>query len=69
MTEIRDTTGAGDSLDAGYLAALFVGMTPLESCELEQQVAAEVIGYFGALTPKEALASSREAVHQRLAID
>jgi 2-dehydro-3-deoxygluconokinase len=31
VTEIRDTTGAGDSFNAGYLAARFVGMAPHEA--------------------------------------
>ena len=65
---VRDTTGAGDAFNAGYLAARLAGSTPAQSCELGQQVAAEVIGHFGALTPKGTLARFREASHQRLPI-
>lgn len=61
-SEIRDTTGAGNSFNAGYLAGRVVGMTPLQSCALGQQVAGEVISHFGALAPKETLAAYRETV-------
>jgi len=54
--ELRDTTGAGDSFNAGYLAARFVGMAPRAACELAHGVAGEVIRCFGALAPAEALA-------------
>ena len=62
-SEIRDTTGAGDSFNAGYLAGRVVGMTPAQSCALGQRVAGEVISHFGALTPKETLTAFRERVH------
>ncbi len=62
-SEIRDTTGAGDSSNAGYLAGRVAGMTAFEACELGQQVAGEVIGHFGALAPKETLAAFRATVH------
>lgn len=61
-SEIRDTTGAGDSFNAGYLAGRVVGMTPLQACGLGQRVAGEVISHFGALAPKETLAAYRETV-------
>jgi 2-dehydro-3-deoxygluconokinase len=60
VTNLRDTTGAGDSFNAGYLAGRLVGLAPLESCRLGQQVAGEVIGHYGALAPREALAATRD---------
>jgi 2-dehydro-3-deoxygluconokinase len=67
VTEVRDTTGAGDSFNAGYLAARFVGMSSHEAISVAQRVAGEVIGHFGALAPSEALAGVRETIHQRAA--
>jgi 2-dehydro-3-deoxygluconokinase len=55
QTDIRDTTGAGDSFNAGYLAARFAGMEPRNACAVAQGVAGEVIRCFGALAPAEAL--------------
>ncbi len=66
-SEARDTTGAGDSFNAGYLSGRIVGMTAQESCELGQAVAGEVIRHFGALAPKETLAAFRETVQRRMA--
>ena len=67
VTEIRDTTGAGDSFNAGYLAARYVGMPTREAVSIAQRVAGEVIGHFGALAPSEALAGVRETIHGRAA--
>jgi len=47
--EIRDTTGAGDSFNAGYLSTRLAGMTELQSCELGQGAAATTIRCFGAM--------------------
>jgi len=61
-TDILDTTGAGDSFNAGYLAARFIGMDPLAACALAQGVAGEVIRCFGALAPVQALAGYLDAL-------
>jgi sugar/nucleoside kinase (ribokinase family) len=52
VSNLCDTTGAGGSFNAGYLAGRLVGMHPLAACKLGQGVAGEVIGHFGALAPE-----------------
>ena len=62
VTKVCDTTGAGDSFNAGYLAGRIVGMTELEACRLGQAVAGEIISHFGALPPQQALERFRHVV-------
>jgi 2-dehydro-3-deoxygluconokinase len=66
QTDIRDTTGAGDSFNAGYLAARFVGMEPLDACAIAQGVAGEVLRRHGALADPESLSPYRDALHAAL---
>jgi 2-dehydro-3-deoxygluconokinase len=47
--DIVDTTGAGDSFNAGYLAARMLNTDPLEAAKLGHHVAARVIRKRGAL--------------------
>jgi 2-dehydro-3-deoxygluconokinase len=61
--EARDTTGAGDSFNAGYLAARLGGLTPAEACGFGHRLAGEVVRWPGALAPAAAL----EAVAGELA--
>ena len=49
VQDIVDTTGAGDSFNAGYLAARMSGQDPLEAAKLGHRVAGRVIGERGAL--------------------
>lgn len=51
-----DTTGAGDSFNAGYLAARLAGRDPVAAARLGHQVASRVIGVKGALAPMEGFA-------------
>lgn len=50
-----DTTGAGDSFNAGYLAARLKDKEILEAARFAQQVAGEVVMHRGAIIPKEAV--------------
>ncbi len=68
VASVRDTTGAGDAFNAGYLAARLVGRDPLASCRTGQQVAGAVIGHYGALAPVEALATVRDAIRDQAVV-
>ncbi|MEY8799344.1 sugar kinase [Leisingera sp. XS_AS12] len=48
---IRDTTGAGDAFNAGYLAARFLGHAPGAAVRHGQAMSAEVIRHLGARLP------------------
>ena len=48
-----DTTGAGDSFNAGYLASRLLGALPVAAAENAHSIAARVIGAPGALVPLE----------------
>ncbi|MEM9435185.1 MAG: sugar kinase [Pseudomonadota bacterium] len=49
---VKDTSGAGDAFNAGYLAARMLGRSQSEAIRSGQRISAEVIGHFGARIPK-----------------
>lgn len=52
---IRDTTGAGDAFNAGYLSARLLGQTPEKAVAVGQQLSGEVIRHFGARLPRASI--------------
>jgi 2-dehydro-3-deoxygluconokinase len=56
VSGIRDTTGAGDAFNAGYLAARVLGCDAAQAVRAGQRMAAIVLQHFGARAGKEALA-------------
>jgi 2-dehydro-3-deoxygluconokinase len=51
---VVDTTAAGDSFNGGYLAALLTGADAPTALRAGHDLAAKVIGYPGAIIPREA---------------
>lgn len=52
VTDIRDTTGAGDAFNAGYLSARLAGLPPVQAIAAGQSLSAEVLRHAGARAPK-----------------
>lgn len=50
-----DTTAAGDSFNAAYLAARLLGAAPVDAARAGHRVAAAVIQHPGAIIPREAM--------------
>lgn len=55
VTQVVDTTAAGDAFNSGYLAGRIKGFSPLEAADCGQRIAAIVISYPGAIIPQEAM--------------
>jgi 2-dehydro-3-deoxygluconokinase len=54
VDRIVDATAAGDSFNAGFLAATLEGEDPLQAAMLGHRCAAIVIGHHGAIVPRKA---------------
>ena len=65
VEEVRDTTGAGDAFNAGYLSARLLGCGSAEAVAAGQRLSAEVIRNPGARAPKEWVrAQKRRLTHE-----
>jgi len=59
VEKVVDSTAAGDSFNAGYLAARLLGADPGAAARLGNAVAARVIAHPGAIVPEGAMADLR----------
>lgn len=60
VTEVRDTTGAGDAFNAGYLAARLLGASTRQAIAAGQDLSALVIGTFGARADRDKVQGLRK---------
>ncbi|MES2998094.1 MAG: sugar kinase [Pseudomonadota bacterium] len=51
IKKVTDTTGAGDSFNAAYIAARLLGLEPIKAVQWGHRLAATVITYPGAIIP------------------
>lgn len=64
VTDIRDTSGAGDAFNAGYLAGRLHGRGAQDAIAVAQALSAEVIRHFGARIPVGQVPRLSNEVHE-----
>jgi 2-dehydro-3-deoxygluconokinase len=57
VSQVVDTTAAGDSFAAAYLAARLAGELPAEAARAGHRLAGVVVGHRGAIIPRDAMPS------------
>jgi 2-dehydro-3-deoxygluconokinase len=62
VSDALDTTAAGDSFNAAYLAARCMGHAPVIACKLAHELAGEVVRHPGALVPREVIEPVKQLI-------
>ena len=62
IRDASDTTAAGDSFNAAYLAARCAGLAPFPACEFAHELAGEVVRHPGALIPSQHIEPMRRVI-------
>jgi 2-dehydro-3-deoxygluconokinase len=57
VAQVVDTTAAGDSFAAAYLAARLAGVLPVDAARAGHRLAGAVVGHRGAIIPRDAMPS------------
>lgn len=60
VDQVVDTTAAGDSFAAAYLAARLTGVEPAAAAAVGHRLAGIVVGYSGAIIPRQAMVGMRD---------
>ncbi|MDR3325697.1 MAG: sugar kinase [Rhodospirillaceae bacterium] len=58
-----DTTGAGDSFNAGYLSGRLAGKTPIDAAHMGNNLATTVVCYHGAIISRESMSDLMFSPH------
>ncbi|MGO4713033.1 sugar kinase [Bradyrhizobium sp. 2TAF24] len=66
VTRVVDTTAAGDSYSAAYLAARIGGADPVAAARAGHDLAGIVVGYPGALIPRAAMPAQTPVIQRRI---
>jgi len=67
VDHVVDSTAAGDSFNAGYLAGCLFDVSPKEAARLGHRLAARVVCHRGAVIPKDAMTAEMAACSAHLA--
>ncbi len=66
LTPVVDTTAAGDSFAAAYIAARLAGADPIEAARAGHRLAGVVVCHPGAIIPREAMPADATTILRKV---